>query len=99
MSSRSEGTYGGSARFGRRSSSTSPSFGGGIRFSGDHTLVGVFHGTTGLMSFVGGVVEAKRRVGMRYRHWHRAYGRARRIVVVSRGGGIMGMCEVGIAKS
>jgi len=43
-------TYGGNARFGRRSSSISPSLGGGMRFSGDQTLVGVFQGTTGFMS-------------------------------------------------
>ena len=63
-------TYGGNARFGRRSSSISPSLGGGIRFSGDQTLMGVFQGTTGLMSFCeGGVVDARRRGAMRRRHW------------------------------
>ena len=49
--------YGGNARFGRLSSRTSPSLGGGMRFSGDHTLVGVFHGTTGSLC---GAVEARR---------------------------------------
>ncbi len=55
-------TYGGSARFGRRSSRISPSLGGGMRFSGDQTLVGVFQGTTGSDAtlLVGGTVEAKR---------------------------------------
>jgi hypothetical protein len=54
-------THGGSSRFGRRSMSTSPSLGGGMRFSGDHTLVGVFQGTTGLtMSLSGGTVDANR---------------------------------------
>lgn len=63
-------TYGGKARFGRRSSSISPSLGGGMRFSGDQTLVGVFHGTTGFMSCCGGgVVDARRRGAMRWRHW------------------------------
>lgn len=63
-------TYGGNARFGRRSMRISPSLGGGIRFSGDHTLVGVFQGTTG---FVGsgfeGAVDAWRNVGRRRKHW------------------------------
>jgi hypothetical protein len=57
---------------GRRSNSTSPSFGGGIRFSGDQTLVGVFQGTTGFMSLVGGwvgVVDAQRNRVVRRRHW------------------------------
>ena len=62
-------TYGGNARFGRRSSSTSPSLGGGMRFSGDHTLVGVFQGTTGFMSFCDGVVDARRKGVMRRRLW------------------------------
>jgi hypothetical protein len=63
------GTYGGSARFGRRSIKTSPSLGGGIRFSGDQTDVGVFQGTTGFMSLCGGVVDAHRNDGgVRRRH-------------------------------
>ena len=62
-------TYGGNARFGRRSSSISPSLGGGMRFSGDQTLVGVFQGTTGFMSLCGGVVDARRKGAMRRRHW------------------------------
>lgn len=39
--------YGGNSRFGRRSSSNSPSFGGGISGSGGHAvmLCGVFQGS------------------------------------------------------
>lgn len=64
-----QGTYGGSSRFGLRSNSISPSLGGGIKFSGDHTLVGVFHGTTGLGASFEGVVEACRSKVTRRRHW------------------------------
>lgn len=62
-------TYGGKARFGRRSSKISPSLGGGMRFSGDQTLVGVFHGTTGFDgSGPGDVVDAKRDAATRRKH-------------------------------
>jgi hypothetical protein len=63
------GAYGGRARFGRRSSSISPSLGGGMRFSGDHTLVGVFHGTTGFEgSTAGGAVDVERVAATWRRH-------------------------------
>jgi hypothetical protein len=40
-----------------------------MRFSGDHTLVGVFQGTTGLeASGPGDVVDAKRDAAVRRRH-------------------------------
>jgi hypothetical protein len=47
----------------------SPSLGGGIRFSGDQTLVGVFQGTTGSEGLrLGGVVVAERAAANRRRH-------------------------------
>lgn len=62
--------YGGNSRFGRLSMRISPSLGGGIRFSGDHTLVGVFHGTTGFVgSGLEAAVDAWRSAGRRRRHW------------------------------
>jgi hypothetical protein len=72
--------------------STSPSLGGGIRFSGDQTDVGVFQGTTGLMSLCGVVEEAQRK-GVRRRHRRFARGRARSKAAESRGGGILYLCE------
>jgi hypothetical protein len=66
----------------------SPSLGGGIRFSGDQTDVGVFQGTTGLMSLCGVVVEAQRK-GVRPRYWRFARGRARNRAAESRGGGMV----------
>ena len=58
-------THGGNSLSGRRSSNISPSFGGGIRFSGDQTLVGVFHGTTGGdVSLLAVVDDAKRKCGI-----------------------------------
>jgi hypothetical protein len=85
------GPYGGNARFGRRSIKTSPSLGGGMRFSGDQTDVGVFQGTTGFMSLCGGVVDAHRN-RVRRRHWRFTCGRARNNAEESRGGGIVMCC-------
>jgi hypothetical protein len=87
-------TYGGNARFGRRSMRISSSLGGGIRFSGDHTLMGVFQGTTGFetSSGPGGAVDAWRNAGKRWRHCNCGRGRARRIAGSIRGGGIVDVC-------
>jgi hypothetical protein len=68
----------------------SPSFGGGMRFSGDHTLVGVFHGTTGLAaSIVGGAVDAERAAATRRSHCGCDWCRALHRVFIIRGGGIL----------
>jgi hypothetical protein len=73
----------------------SSSLGGGIRFSGDHTLMGVFQGTTGFETSsaeLGGAVDAWRNAGRRWRHCNCARGRARIIAGSIRGGGIVDVC-------
>jgi hypothetical protein len=87
-------TYGGKARFGRRSMRISSSLGGGIRFSGDHTLMGVFQGTTGFETSLGfgGAVDAWRNAGKRWRHCNCVRGHARRVAGNIRGGGIVDVC-------
>lgn len=60
-----------------------------MRFSGDHTLVGVFHGTTGLAaSIVGGAVDAERAAATRRSHCGCDWCRALHRVFIIRGGGI-----------
>jgi hypothetical protein len=87
-------TYGGRALFGRRSMRISPSLGGGIRFSGDQTLVGVFHGTTGSeASGPDGAVDAERIAATRRRHCSDCCGLVRERAANIRGGGIL-ICDV-----
>lgn len=63
------GTHGGSSRLGFRSRRSSPSLGGGIRFSGGHDvmLCGVFQGTA-LGGELCSAVEAWRAAGILRRH-------------------------------
>lgn len=62
-------TYGGNSRFGFLSNRISPSFGGGMRYSGGHDVIlcGVFHGTA-LGGEVCSVVDACRTAGILRRH-------------------------------
>lgn len=62
-----------------------------MRFSGDHTLVGVFQGTTGFVgSISGGAVDAERDAAIRRRHcWCCGCSRALRRAESIRGGGIL----------
>jgi len=61
-----------------------------MRFSGDHTLVGVFQGTTGFEGSISGdVVDAERVAAIRRRHCCCGCSRALKRADSIRGGGIV----------